>query len=157
MTEELNIENFTFSREDWTQYTFLERLTQRVGVISDNILPLIVKELVDNAWDASASIVDYFAKEDGTIVVSDDGPGIDPNDIARMFSVNRPLLRTELEAQAWKAFDGETKLKAALNDLTGSQNTTQTMDYVTRFVHREKHSRSWRDAVENIASDICLN
>jgi hypothetical protein len=96
LTEELNIENFTFSREDWTQYRSLERLCQRAGVTSEYILALVVKELVDNAWDASASDVTLERREDGAVVVADDGPGIDPDRIARMFSVNRPFESSKL-------------------------------------------------------------
>jgi hypothetical protein len=96
LTEELNIENFTFVREDWTQYRSLERLSQRAGVTTEYILPLVVKELIDNAWDASASDVTLDKRDDGTVIVSDDGPGIDPNQIGRMFSVNRPLESSKL-------------------------------------------------------------
>jgi hypothetical protein len=65
-------------------------------------------------------------------------------------------LRTNLEAQAWEAFDGETKLANALDNLVGSQNAMQTMDYVTKFVFRDFRSQSWREAIHNMGETIVL-
>ena len=58
---------------------------------------LVLKELADNALDAGGTI--YVGQlEDGDWYVEDDGPGIagDPPDIARLFSIRRPLVSSKL-------------------------------------------------------------
>ena len=55
----------------------------------------ILKELVDNALDKGANArIDH---QDGAWVVSDDGPGLDPTEVVRLFAVNRPLLSSKLK------------------------------------------------------------
>lgn len=96
MSEAAINENFNFSRADWTQYRSLERLCQRGGVSKKYLLPLVAKELIDNAWDACSSEVEYRIFDDQSLIVSDDGPGIDPASLERIFCVNRPLESTKL-------------------------------------------------------------
>ena len=57
---------------------------------------LVLKELADNALDEGAVKVGSAAG--GGYFVEDDGPGFDgtPEAIARMFSINRPLVSTKL-------------------------------------------------------------
>ena len=63
-----------------------------------HLLPkLVLKELTDNALDAGGTI--YVGQlEDGGWYVEDDGRGIagDPPDIARLFSIRRPLVSSKL-------------------------------------------------------------
>lgn len=67
-------------------------LGQKAGVPADRLAALIVKELVDNALDAGASVA-LDGGDDGHYVVTDDGPGIPGSDeeVARLFSIRRPL------------------------------------------------------------------
>jgi len=67
-------------------------LGQKAGVPADRLAALIVKELVDNALDAGASVT-LEGGEDGRYTVTDDGPGIPGTDeeVARLFSIRRPL------------------------------------------------------------------
>ena len=63
-----------------------------------HLLPkLVLKELTDNALDAGGTI-HVGQLEDGGWYVEDDGPGIagDPPDIARLFSIRRPLVSSKL-------------------------------------------------------------
>ena len=55
----------------------------------------MLRELVDNALDAGAK-VSLVRTIDHEWVVTDNGPGIDPTDIPRLFSINRPLVSTKL-------------------------------------------------------------
>jgi hypothetical protein len=56
---------------------------------------LVLKELADNALDAGATVV-VGNLEDGGYFVEDDGPGISPDEIATLFSINRPLMSSKL-------------------------------------------------------------
>src|SRR5260221_14791939 len=85
----------TFVREDWRLFYNLATLGQKAGVPRSLLGALVVKELVDNALDAGAN-VQCGELPDGGIWVEDDGEGIDPEKIATLFSVNRPLTSTKL-------------------------------------------------------------
>lgn len=53
----------------------------------------MLRELVDNALDAGS---DATIEQVGDAwVIADNGPGLDPADIPRLFSVNRPLLSSK--------------------------------------------------------------
>jgi hypothetical protein len=84
-----------FIREDWTTFTTPERLSARAGVPKNRLRRLVVKELVDNALDAAGSCA-LGVLPDGGYFVENDGPGIDPDNLCQMFSVNRPLETTKL-------------------------------------------------------------
>ncbi len=88
----------TFAREDWTLFRTLGTLSQRAGVAVNVIPQLVAKELVDNALDVHACVsIDMISGANGFCIVdSGDGiPGTD-NDIARLFSVDRPLVSSKL-------------------------------------------------------------
>ena len=84
-----------FEREDWTRLRTVQGLQQRAGVPAHLLRRLVLKELADNALDEGAVRVGSVG---GGYFVEDDGPGFDgtPEDIARMFSINRPLVSTKL-------------------------------------------------------------
>ena len=75
----------------------LETLSQKAGVPVDKLRRLALKELVDNALDSAGSAV-IADMRDGRYVIEDEGPGIEgePEDIARLFSINRPLVSEKL-------------------------------------------------------------
>jgi hypothetical protein len=90
-------ENFKFEREDWTLFRTVEGLQQKAGVPAMRLRRLVLKEITDNALDTGTRI------EIGQIgghgfYVADAGSGIDgaPEDIARLFSIARPLVSTKL-------------------------------------------------------------
>ena len=89
----------TFEREDWSLFRTIEGLQQRAGVTKDLLPRLVLKELTDNSLDAGAKEVSVEAlPRKGGYVVADNGLGIDgmPQDIARLFSINRPMISTKL-------------------------------------------------------------
>ena len=88
---------FTFEREDWTLFRSLSTLSQKAGVPLNLLPKLVLKELADNALDAGGT-VRVGQLEDGGWYVEDDGPGIggEPADIARLFSIRRPLVSSKL-------------------------------------------------------------
>ena len=89
-------ENFKFEREDWTLFRTVEGLQQKAGVPKSNLRRLVLKELADNAADTDAQV--RVGEHDGGYFVEDDGSGIDgtPEEIARLFSIARPLVSTKL-------------------------------------------------------------
>jgi hypothetical protein len=89
--------DFTFEREDWTLFRSLSTLSQKAGVPVHLLPRLVLKELADNALDAGGT-VRVGSLDGGGWYVEDDGPGIagEPADIARLFSIRRPLVSSKL-------------------------------------------------------------
>jgi hypothetical protein len=89
-------QNLKFEREDWTSFRTIEGLQQKAGVPKDALARLVLKELADNALDTGAKV--RVGKIKGGYFVEDDGPGIGgtPEEIARLFSVRRPMVSTKL-------------------------------------------------------------
>jgi hypothetical protein len=90
-------QNLKFERADWTSFRTVEGLQQKAGVSADKLIRLALKELADNGLDNGSSVkVDRLPN--GGYFVEDDGEGIDgtPVDIARLFSIARPLVSTKL-------------------------------------------------------------
>ena len=88
--------NLKFERADWTSFRTVEGLQQKAGVPKSKLRRLVLKELADNALDTGAHArVGDLPK--GGYFVEDDGPGIDgaPDEIARLFSIARPLVSSK--------------------------------------------------------------
>jgi hypothetical protein len=85
-----------YERADWTLFLRPETLPQKAGCDPGQIGRVVLKELLDNALDAGG---DASLSSDGdcTYTISDDGPGIAPADVPRLFAVNRPLLSSKLK------------------------------------------------------------
>jgi hypothetical protein len=87
-------QNLKFERADWTSFRTLEGLQQKAGVAQDKLIRLVLKELADNALDTgTATRVGEIA---GRYFIEDDGPGLDPDEVARLFSIARPLSSTKM-------------------------------------------------------------
>lgn len=87
-----------FERDDWMLFRNLATLGQKAGVAQQYLLRLVLKELADNAMDAGAEVEAYEAN-DGSYVIEDNGPGLpirDAQDVARLFSIKRPLTSSKL-------------------------------------------------------------
>ena len=90
-------ENLKFEREDWTLFRTIDGLTQKAGVSRDKLTSLVMKEITDNGLDTGAEVeVGKLAKR--RYFVDDDGPGLNgtPAEIARLFSIRRPLISSKL-------------------------------------------------------------
>jgi hypothetical protein len=90
-------QNLKFEREDWTAFRTLDGLQRKAGVAIQKLAQLVLKELADNALDAGGT-VKVGRLDAGGYYIKDDGPGIDgsPEEIARLFSISRPLVSTKL-------------------------------------------------------------
>jgi hypothetical protein len=80
-----------FEREDWTAFRTLDGLCRKAGAAQNRLARVVVKELVDNALDASGNC--ELSLDGSVVVVRDRGSGIPGDDeaIARLFSMSRPL------------------------------------------------------------------
>ena len=89
---------FQFERPDWTLFRSADTLAQKAGVRKHLLRRLVLKELTDNALDSGARTVTATRDGPDQYVVRDDGQGIEggPEKVARLFSVNRPLLSSKL-------------------------------------------------------------
>lgn len=82
-------------REDWKLFRSIETLCQKAGVHRQFIPLLVVKELVDNALDATGDC-ELELVDDHSFRVTDNGAGIDPEWIEQYFSINRPMISSKL-------------------------------------------------------------
>jgi hypothetical protein len=85
-----------YERADWQLFVRPETLPQKAGCEPNQIGRVVLKELVDNALDAGGVDVSLEWGGDG-YTIKDDGPGIDPAEVARLYAVNRPLLSSKLK------------------------------------------------------------
>jgi Histidine kinase-, DNA gyrase B-, and HSP90-like ATPase len=85
-----------FERADWRLFIDPRTLPQKAGCEPSQLGWVVAKELTDNALDAGAENV-TMSGDPRSIIVRDDGPGIAPDKIATLFSVNRPLLSSKLK------------------------------------------------------------
>ena len=89
-----------FERADAALYTSLASLPQKAGVPVHRLARLVIKELTDNALDATdvaghPGAVTIHITDDGNLTVEDRGTGIrdaTPEQLARIFSVARAML-----------------------------------------------------------------
>jgi hypothetical protein len=84
-----------FERADWTLFIRRETLPQKAGCAPYQIGRVLLKEAVDNALDAGADV--QIERIFGGYRIIDNGPGIEPDDVPRLFAVNRPLLSSKLK------------------------------------------------------------
>jgi hypothetical protein len=86
-----------FEREDWTLFRTIDGLRQKGGVSEDKLSKLVMKELADNALDTNSDDITIGERIGGGYYIQDDGPGIDgsPEDIARLFSINRKMISSK--------------------------------------------------------------
>ena len=86
--------NLKFERADWTSFRTVEGLQQKAGVPQDKLIRLVLKELADNGLDTGAAV--RVGEIAGGYFVEDDGPGLDPDEVASLFSIARPLASTKM-------------------------------------------------------------
>ena len=94
-------QNLKFEREDWTLFRTIDGLTQKAGVSRDKLHPPRPQgdgrqrpRCRSPSWSQRRSRL----PTKGGYFVDDDGPGIDgtPEEIARLFSIRRPLVSSKL-------------------------------------------------------------
>lgn len=90
--------DFQFERPEWTLFRSVDTLSQKAGVPRPFLRRLVLKEIADNALDSGATVVTVEQLDADTFRIADNGRGIrgEPDDIARLFSINRPLVSSKL-------------------------------------------------------------
>jgi hypothetical protein len=90
-------ENLKSERADWAVFRTVEGLQQKAGVAKTELRRLVLKELTDNGLDEGTK-VRIGDLPGGGYFVEDDGRGIDgaPEEVARLFSIARPMVSTKL-------------------------------------------------------------
>ena len=82
-----------FERQDWQLFLDPATLPQKAGCQPAQLRAITLREPTDNALDVGA---DATIERDGdTWIIADNGPGLDPADVPRLFAVNRPLLSSK--------------------------------------------------------------
>ncbi len=92
---EQNHRNFKFERPDWWLFRSVSTLPQKAGVPARRLRRLVLKELADNALDAGGE-VEVGENDGGGYFVEDDGPGMEPDEVATLFSIDRPMVSSKL-------------------------------------------------------------
>ena len=85
-----------FERQDWELFRTPDGLSAKAGVPRDKIASLVAKELMDNALDEGESCEVDLLDDNAGFFVQDNGPGIDPAQVADLFSIKRQLKSTKL-------------------------------------------------------------
>jgi hypothetical protein len=80
-----------YEREDWTAFRTLDGLCRKAGTSQEGLAQIVIKELTDNSLDAAGDC--ELTLCDGVVTIVDRGGGIPGNDeeIARLFSMSRPM------------------------------------------------------------------
>lgn len=128
-----------FEREDWELFGSLATLAQKAGVPQRDLVAVAAKELADNALDAGACVDVGLCAPDG-FYVTDDGPGLpvsEPGEIARLFSIGRPLVSSKL----WRlptrgALGNGLRVVAGLVLATGGRLTVTTHGQILELTPR---------------------
>jgi hypothetical protein len=139
-----------YEQPDWRDFINCASLPRKAGCDPDQLGHVILKELVDNALDAGG--VDVTLKGDERrCTVSDDGPGIAPDQVPRLFAVNRPRVSSKIKRLPTRGMlgNGLRVVMGAVAALGGTISvTTRRCRYYlgTNTVTGETEIRSAADA-----------
>ena len=97
-----------YDRPDWRLFADPSTLPQKAGCQPRELGRVVLKELVDNALDTGANVTLDRVDHGGIIgyVITDDGFGIDPAAVPRLFAVNRSLLSSKLKRRPLRGMLG---------------------------------------------------
>lgn len=143
----------TFTREDWTQFRDIDRISAMAGVPRELLPRVLVKELVDNGFDVSENVeygLLYAGPGEVSFFVQDDGPGISGDDasLGARFSICREMVSSKTKRMPTRGMlgnglrvvvgvvlvgEGELKVSTRGRTLT----LAPQMDGITRVVSIE--------------------
>src|SRR3954470_12178116 len=92
-------ERLTYTSDEWRAFVDPASLQRKAGASWSRMAKMVLRELADNAADAAGGAGVWIEPvfEDGGLwwCICDHGPGIAPDRVARVFSVNRPMESTK--------------------------------------------------------------
>ena len=92
--EKATAEPMLFTRPEWRLFTDCSTFPQRAGCQPNEVGRLALKEVVDNALGLGVDV--NLEQLNGGYRITDAGPGIAPDDVVKLFSVNRELTSSKL-------------------------------------------------------------
>jgi hypothetical protein len=87
-------QNLKTAQADWNAFRTVEGLQRKAGVPARLLRRLVLKEIADNGFDKGATVT--VGTIEGGYFIDDLGTGLDPDEVAKMFSISRPLVSTKL-------------------------------------------------------------
>jgi hypothetical protein len=146
------VREIEFVRADWALFLHPDRLPQKAGCPRDRLRAMILKELVDNALDAGANTaLDQIGHD--TWVVTDDGPGLDREQVVRLFAVNRLMTSTKLVRRPTRGAIGNG-LRVVTGGVLASGGTLQVESRCARYVLDVDRSTGQTLVLEETESDV---
>jgi hypothetical protein len=109
-----------FDRADWSLLVHPATVAQMAGCQPAELCELTVREVADNALDAGTQVTLHQIGD--TWIVDDDGPGLDPADVPRLFAINRKLLSTKQLRRPTRGMVGHG-LRVAVGAIAASQGS----------------------------------
>ena len=85
-----------FERADWALFRTIDGLQQKAGVSAHRLRRHVLTELADNALDEAGNARVGQLPDGAGYFIEDAGGAIDPDEVARLFSISRPLVSTKL-------------------------------------------------------------
>ena len=127
-----------YEQPDWRDFINRASLPRKAGCEPNQLGRVVLKELVDNALDAGAVDVTLTGDE-RRCTVTDDGPGIAPDQVPRLFAVNRPRVSSKIKRLPTRGMlgNGLRVVMGAVAALGGTISvTTRGCRYDLRYEHR---------------------
>lgn len=152
-----------FRRDDWTLFRNLPTLAQKAGVPVERLPRVVLKELVDNAYDAVDAVADGdgdddegdrvrwgLLKRENGFFVEDDGSGMGaPEQVAELFSINRPLCSSKLLRLPTRgALGNGLRVVAGAVLATGGSLVVSTSGRRIRLVPRDSDGKSTAEVLD---------
>jgi hypothetical protein len=146
------VREIEFVRADWALFLHPDRLPQKAGCPRDRLRAMILKEVVDNALDAGAdAVLDQIGPD--TWAVTDDGPGLDREQVVRLFAVNRPMTSTKLVRRPTRGAIGNG-LRVVTGGVLASGGTLQVESRGARYTLDVDRGTGETVVIEENGSDI---
>ena len=109
-----------FDRADWSLLLNPTTVAQMAGCQPASLCELALREVADNGLDAGTRVT--LDQIDDTWIVADDGAGLDPADVPRLFAINRTLLSTKQLRRPTRGMVGHG-LRVAVGAVAASQGS----------------------------------
>src|SRR4051812_31441184 len=80
-----------YTAAEWREFVSVSGLPRKAGADWPDMARLVLKELADNAADEGGAWIEANHLGSEHWLIADNGPGIDPAEVPRLFSLTRPM------------------------------------------------------------------